>query len=93
MSLCVFSHHCHGVGGQQLLWTHGCGIGHVGKHINKGDQRDGDEDRTRQIPKRMDTEIAVKIFYEATLTITLTVKDICWPSTTFQAIPKSKQIF
>lgn len=39
-----FSHHCHSIGGQQLLWAHGRDVGHVGKHVNKGDHRDGDED-------------------------------------------------
>lgn len=40
----VFSHHRHSIGGQQLLWAHGRDVGHVGKHVNKGDHRDGDED-------------------------------------------------
>lgn len=51
-----FTHHCHSVGAQELLRTQCCGVGHVGKHINKCDHRDGDEDRTWQIPKRMSEE-------------------------------------
>lgn len=42
----LFSHHCDSIGGQQLLRTHGCDVGNVGKHVNKGDHRDRDEDRT-----------------------------------------------
>lgn len=42
--LCL-AHHCHSVGGQQLLWAHGCDVCYVSKHIHKGDHGDGDEDR------------------------------------------------
>lgn len=46
----LFSHHCHSIGSQQLLGAHGCDVSHVGKHVNEGDHRDGDEDCTWQIP-------------------------------------------
>lgn len=42
-----FSHHCYGVGGQQLLGAQGGDVRHVDKDVNKGDNRDGDEDGTR----------------------------------------------
>lgn len=51
------THHGHSVGAQKLLWAQCCGIGHVGKHIDKCDHRDGDEDGTRQIPQRLREEV------------------------------------
>ena len=46
----VFTHHGHGVGGQQLLGTHGGDVGDVSKHVDEGDQGDGDEDGPGQVP-------------------------------------------
>lgn len=51
------SHHCHSIGGQQLLWAHGRDVGHVGKHVNKGDHRDGDEDGAWQVPGRIKDKV------------------------------------
>lgn len=60
LSHCGFSHHCHSIGGQQLLWAHGCDVGHVGKHVNKCDHGDRNEDCTWEIPGRIKDHIAIR---------------------------------
>lgn len=44
------THHGNGVGGQQLLGTHGCDVGDVGEDVDEGHQGDGDEDGARKVP-------------------------------------------
>lgn len=44
------THHGNGIGGQQLLRTHGRDIGDVGEDIDEGHQGDGDEDGTWEVP-------------------------------------------
>lgn len=44
------THHSDGVGGQQLLGTHGRDVGDVGEDVDEGHQGDGDEDGARKIP-------------------------------------------
>lgn len=56
------THHSHSIRGQQLLGAHSSDVGHVGKHINKGDHRDGDEDCTGEIPKGEMTRLTYRSF-------------------------------
>lgn len=44
------THHGNGVWGEQLLGTHGCDVGDVGKDVNEGHKGDGDEDGTGKVP-------------------------------------------
>ena len=44
------THHGNGVGGEQLLGTHGRDVGDVGEDVHEGDEGDGDEDGTREVP-------------------------------------------
>lgn len=44
------THHGNGVGGQQLLGTHGRDVGDVGEDVDEGHQGDGDEDGPRKVP-------------------------------------------
>lgn len=50
-SVLASTHHSDSVRGQQLLWAHGCDVGHVGEDEHEGDHRDGDEDGTREVPE------------------------------------------
>lgn len=44
------THHGNGVGGQQLLGSHGRDVGDVGEDVDEGHQGDGDEDGARKVP-------------------------------------------
>lgn len=46
------AHHCHSVGGQQLLGGHGGEVGNVGQSVDKGHQWDGNVDGTGQVPDK-----------------------------------------
>lgn len=45
------AHHCHSIGGQQLLGCHGGEVGNVGHSVDEGHQGDGNVDGSRQVPK------------------------------------------
>lgn len=51
MLLFKAAHHCHSVGGQQLLRGHGGEVGNVGHRVDKRHQWDGNVDGTGQVPK------------------------------------------
>ena len=53
-----FTHHGNGVGGQQLLGTHGRDVGDIGKDVDKGHQGDGDENGARKVPGKGQKEKA-----------------------------------
>lgn len=44
------THHGNGIGGQQLLGSHGRDVGNVGEDVDEGHQGDGDEDGARKVP-------------------------------------------
>lgn len=44
------THHGNGIWGQQLLGTHGCDVGDIGKDVNEGHEGDGDEDGAGEVP-------------------------------------------
>lgn len=44
------THHGNGIRGEQLLGTHGRDVGDVCEDVHEGDEGDGDEDGTREVP-------------------------------------------